>query len=466
MSVKISIGIILLLAFFAVPAYAFGCSPGTSECFNETAYHMCGDTAIWDSPVNCPSRQTCTLGACEAPIGCKPGVRECVTYNTYRLCSNYALWGEETACQSGWSCTNGQCLPPTPVPQCSTPGQTRCAPDGSNIVQVCDGNLQWTTQRSCDYGCSNGYCKTCQPSSTRCSDGTHYQTCNSGGNWDGSNYCGANNVCQDGACIRDPSTNCQSVGAIRCSPTNSNMLQKCGSNYLWSDFQICQQGCFYNACRACSTGDRSCRDSDTYYMCNSQGQWGLATSCPTGYSCFLGSCQVPSGSQCAAIGQKRCSPTTPSMTQICGNNYVFMDYVKCGQGCSNGECMVCQPGTNYCADSSSYKSCDQNGQYTAAIPCASGQTCTGGKCVTTSVCTESARQCTGNIIQICKSGQWATYTSCPSDSPCFESQGTAYCKAVPAPTPTPVPTPTPAPEPQNKGFFDGIAGFFKAMFRL
>gem|GEM_PF-1336611 len=455
-----AISVLISLSLFAGTAYALGCNPGTSECYNDSAYHSCDEHALWGDPVDCPSGSSCVLGACEAPIGCKPGTRECTSSSTYHVCNGYALWDPETQCNPGWTCENGQCMAPKPTPQCSTPGQTRCAPDGSNIVQVCNGNLQWQTQQTCDYGCVSGYCKTCSPSATRCSDRTHYQTCNSDGTWGGSYYCGQDNICQGGSCVPDPSTRCQSIGSVRCSPSNSNMLQKCGANYIWGDFQVCQLGCFYNACRVCSTGDKSCRDSETYYVCNSQGQWGLATSCPDGYVCFLGSCQAPSGNQCSSVGQKRCSPTTPSMTQICGSNYVYMDYVECGQGCSNGECMACQPGSTACADSASYKSCNGNGQYSSPIPCAAGQSCSNGQCVKAIVCSEGARQCAGNTVQVCSGGQWTTYTNCPSDSTCTELQGTAYCKANPAPapspSPTPTPTPSPTPEPQKSGGVSGM----------
>lgn len=447
MAAKKLLASFLFFSFLAFPVSALGCNPGASECFNETAYHACTDYSIWDTPIDCAPGQSCVLGECQSPIGCNPGTRECVTYSSYRLCGTYAIWEPEQQCPAGWHCSSGQCISPAPAPQCDTPGQTRCAPDGSNAVQVCNGNLQWETQRTCDYGCTNGYCRNCRPGAMRCSDRTHTQTCGSDGTWGSDSYCGKNSVCSDGSCGPDPSTNCQNIGAVRCSPTNNNMLQKCNSYYLWSDFQICQMGCFYNACRACSTGEVACKDSATYYMCDSHGQWGLETSCPTGYVCFLGSCQVPTGSQCSSIGQKRCSPSTPGMTQICGNNYVFMDYVKCGQGCANGECMVCQPGTTYCADSGSYKLCNNDGQYALALPCPAGQACSDGACAPAAVCTGAARQCAGNTVQVCTNGQWAVYTACPSDSTCTESQGTAYCKAAPAPAPTP--QPAPSPEPKN-----------------
>ncbi|MCX6772958.1 MAG: hypothetical protein NTV88_04275 [Candidatus Micrarchaeota archaeon] len=453
MSAKLTITILFLFAFLAGGIYALGCNPGTSECYSDTAYQTCNSHALWDAPVDCQLGTTCVNGACQEPIGCTPGASKCTGTTTYKTCGDHALWGPEQSCAIGVTCSNGQCVP---LPQCSSPGTTRCSPDGSNTVQVCNSQLQWETQRACDYGCSNGYCRACNPGSTRCGDTTHYQTCGSDGNWNSGDYCGNNMICSGGSCITNPSLNCQNIGAARCSPSDSSTLQKCNNNNKWTDYQYCSLGCFNSACRVCSTGQTTCKDSATYYMCNSYGQWGLDTSCPTGYVCFLGSCQVPTGTQCSSLGQKRCSPSDASMTQICGSNYIYMDYVKCGSGCANGECMVCQPGTSYCADPGSYKMCDSNGQFTTAVPCAAGQSCSNGKCAPSAVCSESSRQCVGSTIQVCTGGQWAKYTSCSTDSVCTESQGTAYCKQNAAPAPTPAPTPAPAPEPQKDSGLLGL----------
>lgn len=419
---------IIMLVFFASTVYALGCNPGTSQCYNETAYQTCGEHALWNEPIDCQIGQSCIDGACQEPVGCNPGTRECTSDTTYKVCGQYAIWESEKSCNSGWTCANGQCIAPKPVPQCSTPGQARCAPDGSNTVQVCNNDLQWVTQRTCDYGCYNGACKGCNPGSTRCSDGTHFLTCNSDGVWTSETYCGNGRVCQGGACTNDPSTSCQSVGALRCSPTNSNMLQKCASNYVWADSQVCQMGCYYNACRACSTGEKLCKDTQSYYTCNDRWQWDYLASCPQGYTCFMGVCQVPTSSQCTSVGQKRCSLNDTTMVQMCGSNYAYSDYTRCAIGCYNGECMQCQTGETQCADSSSYKICGTNGQFADAVACPTGQACSGGKCAPVAVCTESARQCNGNEIQVCKGGQWALYTTCSAASTCAEAQGTAYCK--------------------------------------
>jgi hypothetical protein len=174
----------------------------------------------------------------------------------------------------------------------------------------------------------------------------------------------------------------------------------------------------------------------------------------------MGSCQVPSTSKCTSVGQKRCSLNDTSMVQMCASNYAYADYTKCAIGCMDGECMQCQSGEAHCADSSSYKVCGSNGQFATPVQCAAGQACSDGKCVALAVCSESARQCNGNEIQVCKGGQWALYTTCANTTTCSEAQGTAYCKENAAPAPTPQPEPAPAPANQNglAGVVEGAVG--------
>ncbi|MCX8175467.1 MAG: hypothetical protein N3E51_04655 [Candidatus Micrarchaeota archaeon] len=428
-------------------ASALECQPGTSQCFNETAYQTCNPQSVWSNPVDCDAGMLCMDGACQEPVGCKPGTRKCASATSYKVCGDFAIWGPEQPCPEGTSCKNGQCIS---SPQCNQPGITRCAPDGSNTVQVCNANLQWETLKTCNYGCVNGYCRACSPGSTRCADGTHYQTCDSDGSWGTSYYCGKNRICDSGTCILNPAITCQEIGAYRCSPTDSSMLQRCGSNYQWADYQYCPLGCFYSACRACSTGQTKCKDAETYYMCNERGQWGLETSCPTGYVCFAGSCQVLPGSQCKNIGEKRCSPSDPNKLQICNSNYAFVDYLTCTKGCFDGLCAECTPGASMCSGANSYRTCTQNGQLSDEKACPQGTTCEDGACVQTHICTDGHRQCISGAVYSCEGGNWSLLYHCPQDNDCKEEQGTAFCVPEAKPASAPAPSPAPAPQPQKE----------------
>jgi len=419
-----------LFSVFAVLAlfgavFALGCNPGAVECVNSTSYRTCGEYAVWGEPVSCLVDQQCINGVCENRLGCQPGTRECINDYSYHVCGEHALWGPVQPCFSYQTCSAGYC---TPEPQCPDYQQTRCSPSNPNQVQICNAQHQWEYYRNCDNGCQNGYCRACSPGSTRCSDSYRYQTCNGDGQWGPDSYCGANYVCRSGSCVISPLIQCTSIGAFRCAGGSSNILQRCGENYQWADFSYCQMGCFSGACRVCSIGETKCQDSQTYLRCTDNGQWGLATSCPNGYYCFAGSCQVPTGSQCSTVGQKRCSPTNSNMLQACGNNYVYQDYLSCPNGCVNGICAECKPGTSVCAGATTYRTCSDSGQLSEAKACTSGYTCDHGACIATPHCSEGQRNCVSDSVYSCVNGEWQLLFHCPSDTDCKVSSGTAYCE--------------------------------------
>ena len=448
--------IAVFLSLLLSPVFALGCSPGAVECVDTSSYRTCTEYAVWGAAVSCLAGQDCISGVCEMRLGCSPGTRECVDSTSYKVCNNYALWDPAVQCQAGYLCSNGACYSPFPR-QCDYVGQSRCNPSDSSEVQVCNGDYQWEHKQTCDYGCQNGYCRTCRPGNTRCSGTYTYQTCNNDASWGSDTRCSSNYICDGGSCVVPPSLKCTSTGLFRCSPDNSAVLQQCGNNYQWSDFTYCSLGCNSGACKVCTYGDRKCKDSQTYLNCGSGGQWGGETSCPTGYFCYSGSCQVPSGSQCSSQGAMRCSPSNSGMVQICNSNYIYSDYQLCSQGCVNGACADCKAGTSACSGASSVKACGANGQWGVPQPCASGYACTGGQCTLLAVCTEGQRSCIGNNVNTCQSGQWAPYLSCPSGSTCTEAQGTAFCQAKVEPAPAP-----PSPSPDSTGGL-GIAGVVAAI---
>lgn len=416
------------IAFFALAPLAYaqlGCDPGAKECTDTTHYRECGEFAIWGDPIACEGGSECVNGNCEPKLGCQPGARECIDSSSFRICNNFALWDPAQDCLSYQSCVNGYC---TPEPQCSQPEQTRCSPNDANQIQICNYQRQWVNFRACDYGCYNGYCRACRPGNTRCSDSHTYQTCDSSGQWGSDTRCGNDYVCDGGSCVVSPLLRCNSVGAFRCSPDNSKILQRCENSLRWQDYHVCDIGCAAGACKACNYGDAKCQDPFTYQTCAQNGQWGYATSCPNGYTCYAGTCRVASGNQCSA-GDKRCSPTNPSMAQACGPNYIFTDFTLCPDGCTNGICNECKPGTSVCAGATTYRTCTSYGQLSEAKSCATGFTCDHGQCVATPQCADGARNCVSDSIYVCKSGAWELLIHCPSDTDCKESSGTAYCQA-------------------------------------
>jgi len=447
--------LLVILFLMAAPAFALGCNPGSVECVGTSSFHTCTEYALWGDTISCLAGQECINGICEMRLGCSPGARECVDSTSYKVCNGYALWDPAVSCPSGQLCSSGTCYSPFPK-QCDYSGQLRCNPNDVTEVQVCNSNYQWAHQQTCDYGCSNGYCRTCRPGMARCTGSYTYQSCNSDGTWGSEGRCQSNYICDSGNCIISPSLQCSNVGAFRCSPDGSSVLQRCGSNYMWSASTYCPMGCGSGACKICTYGDKKCKDSSTYLNCGANGQWSGETSCPTGYFCFSGSCQVPSGNQCSSQGAMRCSPSNANMVQICSNNYVYTDYQLCSQGCMDGACADCKTGTSVCSGAAATKTCGANGKYGAQQNCASGYSCTDGNCVQSAVCVEGRKSCASNNVYLCQNGQWAEYLTCPSSSNCVTADGASYCEATPVPAPNPSPTPSPSPEPQKDNGLFGL----------
>lgn len=398
-------------------------------------------------------------------VGCQPGTLDCINDTTFHYCNSYALWDEPQDCPAGQLCSGGKCY--QQPKECDTYQQTRCSPGDPYEVQICNAAYRWENFRRCDYGCLGGYCRACRPGASRCADSYSYQACDSDGNWGPSSRCSRNYVCDMGSCIISPLVSCTSPGAFRCSPDNSQVLQRCGDNRQWADFSYCDMGCFSSACRACSTGQSKCQDSQTTLRCTSSGQWGLATSCPDGQFCFSGSCQVPTGSQCPTPGQKRCSPDNPAMVQKCSNGYSYQDYVACNDGCFDGNCAECKPGTSLCTGPSTYRICTQSGQLSGEKSCQQGYTCDSGQCVATPQCSDGQRNCVSDTIYSCVSGQWQLLYICPPDSDCKESSGTAYCapEVRPAKNETAPIVQPPQPQKQEAGL-GGLGTIFAATTAL
>ncbi len=419
------IGLFLIFGMLLSPAFAqLGCNPGNSECIDASSYHECTEYAVWGDAQDCGSDQECVDGTCQTRLGCQPGTSECLDSTSYHVCGSHAIWNPTQYCSSGQTCSGGTCQP---VPQCSY-RDMRCSPSDGNEIQQCNSQGQWANYRHCSYGCSNGACKDCRRGDTQCYDDTHYQTCDSDGEWGSKKSCGSGYLCDSGDCVQSSHGACSVSGQTRCSTGSTYELQRCSGGY-WTDYMYCSNGCAYAMCVQCGTGSTQCTDSTHQQTCNSDGQWGSFTTCASGQICTGGSCQAPSGDQCATPGIKRCSPTNANMVQQCGNNDVYADYLQCSQGCFDSQCAECAPGTSACAGATSYRDCSPDGHLSDPVECAAGYTCDNGACVATPVCTDGQRNCVSNNVYTCTGGQWNMLLQCPTHDDCVESAGTAYCQA-------------------------------------
>lgn len=108
-------------------------------------------------------------------------------------------------------------------------------------------------------------------------------------------------------------------------------------------------------------------------------------------------------------------------------------YVLVRQGCADGVCGACTPGSTRCTGtpSSSVQTCTAAGTWGAPQACAS-QFCRGGAC--TGTCAPGSVQCAGNGVQACDAnGEWGTPAPC-NDQACVNGA----CAGVCAPSTVPV----------------------------
>lgn len=133
---------------------------------------------------------------------------------------SYGRCGQDTYCDTA---SEGRCSPAIPEceglqsgdPYCSTRGVERCGADlvTTSIVTLCSGLAP---------ACLDGACVACSPSSRRCPDAAHSQTCSPSGTWDTPAVChAATPVCVAGTCQEQPScsglaASCGVVGADSC----------------------------------------------------------------------------------------------------------------------------------------------------------------------------------------------------------------------------------------------------------
>lgn len=165
------------------------CTPGATQCKDKIPQN-CNASGQWVDGTAC--QFVCTAGTCSG--GCTPGTKQC-NGTTPQTCDADGAWQSGNACP--FACSNGSC---TGV---CVPGAKDC---NGLIPRTCDAAGQWQSGNACPYLCSSGSCAgVCTPTSKRCNGNTP-ETCSSSGQWTPGTACsGATPVCQNAACIAQPS---------------------------------------------------------------------------------------------------------------------------------------------------------------------------------------------------------------------------------------------------------------------
>ena len=146
----------------ALPANLGGCEPAALRC-NGSDVEKCNDAGLgWENVTTCTTG--CSAGACR-PQACNPGQRRCEG-DTAEACSPAGdAWTFVQQCATHCDTDTGRCK----APACA-PFSSRCAPDGSAAVWVCDayGSGYVTTACQPNEECQGG---ACAPASAGCTAG-------------------------------------------------------------------------------------------------------------------------------------------------------------------------------------------------------------------------------------------------------------------------------------------------------
>ncbi len=402
-------------------------------------YHLNGNTCEPDDINNC--------GAPGADCKVEHAENRCEDGECIFICEN-----GYTESSDGLSCEAVNC----------TDGERSCS-DHENIGYIieCIGH-NWGETSACpsDYSCLDAEtCGNCTNDKKQCSDGTHYQICQSG-NWDEAQSCIAPEHgiakctgegdcsfdCEAGYCVsglecvssQTDMANCGSCNAV-CSTesvTNATEVEcisgSCVATNCIGGYRPESGGCIPNDC---SDGEKTCTNESNIGQVRtcSGGVYGTASAC-SNVSCNS------SNNDCGSCknNSKQCSGTTP---QICTNGS-WTNQTACtapthgtAKCTGNGECSyTCNSGYTdngkLCCANVDNGSIIKDNSTTCSFTCASGYTSNGTECIKydsycdtngTSRCVNSG---TTGKIEKCINNIWTEQNTCSSNYSC-NSAGTA-----------------------------------------
>jgi hypothetical protein len=373
-----------------IQARAIGASQQLGESMLEPAtFGENGEVALTITDARCgaaacPPDQSCCSGACTPTDSDRSNCGGCGMScgTTGDSCSgSLCRCGGGSACTTGQTCCAGVgCADTTNDPfncggcgnQCAggetcVGGQCKCGTQTCDPTQICCGGATPTCATSCS--CGSGSCTPTDP------------------------VCCSNNLCVNTKNDDDNCGNCgnKCVGGTSCG--GGHCL--CGGHALCTGSDVC-----------CGT---ACANLDDDV--NNCGGCGIA--CPTGYNCHNRQCVCgSSGGGGAACTELCCdgvctNPNNVDNCGMCGN--------KCqlGESCQNGmacECpgpvttMTCLPGQTCCGGQGCFDIAnDPLHCGPACTPCAAGDSCVMGNCMTTCggvACTPSQRCCGGHCVSL------------------------------------------------------------------
>lgn len=420
-----------------------GCdSEGLVRCISATQFQTCTETEPdcykWSDPDSCPQ-----WTQCQADIGCvcqntceTEGQRACFGEDSiqFRECQRTAsdclVWGDPQSCPENSVCVEGVCEETcTSDADCSAVGDRRCYSAVKVVI-----------------------CEEIEPGCIRFGE---------------PQSCPGDYVCQEGECVADCASECDSIGQKRCydgqhEQTCYEHVQAC---LKWDEPIACpaHQHCSGDFCEC----DHACDPGET--DCTTDGSDSIAVSCQTdengcrflayqtcapGTECQQGQCEpvCQSDPGCSEIGLTDCASADSVRTclEIEPDCLQWSDAEQCGvhQLCNEGACACIeqegctQDGLRICEDAHHYKICQTDSQgclaFGDAVPCPGDQICNDGLCSTQCVSdpdcnSDGDRRCVSSSeFQICELIEedclkWASAQSCQEHKICDGDSSECVC---------------------------------------
>lgn len=382
-------------------------TPQTPLCLSTKVCGECRSTVdCGDSKKQCSDGHTCifTLGNCGSEADCSASslanTPHCDTVNN--ACVGCVDSGQ---CASGYFCSQG-------THNCQVEPTHHCTGDGdcTSATPHCESGTGLCRQCTMDNQCTTG--KSCQNGS--CVSG------NGGCSIDGDCPDVAFPVCNatTGACVECVIDNqCAIVNGSHESCFNNTcvVLNGCTTSAQCNSNETCQSGqCVANAAQ-CTT-DAQCASGET---CDAFGDCVPAGSCS-------------SSLDCTSAAQPWCDFSTGTCVECtinfdCGSGQTCVNNVCTGGSSGSGSCQ----GNSDCASSLVGTTCDSATglcvQCNASTPCASGEWCEVGVCVTgVSQTCQSTSDCSATSARNVCDGSIDLCVDCVSNSDCSGGKQCLY----------------------------------------
>jgi hypothetical protein len=440
------------------------CDPATyiKSCYDDNTVLYCNknsnkvaSSTCNQCMINTETNYYCCNGDNEkcggTPAPCTEGATQCAG-TSVQTCTG-GTWTVTITCSGDTPvCSNGACIAQGQVDPNACPQTPGAACESCNAVCSADNGHAYLCSKGtiAEWTCAGNICSvndnnkiTCPKSETTTTetdeacDNTYIKNCNAA---DSVKYCGKNGkvvIAECKQCLVNSETNyyccngnndkCQgesqtcTEGETRCSGTN---VEKCTNN-IWIPVEACtgdKPVCNNGACvpggqvdpNACSTEvgadcEKSCHsvcsaDNSHAYLCigNKIKEWTCENNICSVDDNNSVTCKKPQGTQCdSATFQKSCS--NANTVQYCSNGEIVEK--TCNQ------CMINTATNYYCCDGKN------------------------DKCQSTQACTEGAKQCSGNTIQVCSNGVWTNSMVCGESTPvCSNGQCVPQGTVVNCPT--------------------------------